>query len=228
MKLSLKNFVIVMAHPDDELFSFGAWLNQVNTIICCTYRKNHEKIRCLETICEKFDIELHFVENKPFYIDIAFTVNCIENLLTEKNILTHHPNDLHQDHKQTTLSTIEILKELNYKTKLLLYTNHLSQSQTYPLGEIGTAITLPPNKKEFYFDAVYSFCLDDNLQKDKFFALEAMHDLRNPQINISIKHSLKHLNKLIKRKLSTKDKSYYRRSIRANELFFVVDDFKEF
>jgi hypothetical protein len=89
-----------MAHPDDELFSFGAWLNQVNTIICCTYRKNHEKIRCLETICEKFDIELHFVENKPFYIDIAFTVNCIENLLTEKNILTHHPNDLHQDHKR--------------------------------------------------------------------------------------------------------------------------------
>jgi len=146
-----------------------------------------------------------------------------------KLIITPHPQiDSHQDHKQTTLSTIEILKELNYKTKLLLYTNHLSQSQTYPLGEIGTAITLPPNKKEFYFNAVYSFCLDDNLQKDKFFALEAMHDLRNPQINISIKHSLKHLNKLIRRKLSTKDKSYYRRSIRANELFFVVDDFKEF
>ena len=52
-----------------------------------------------------------------------------------------------------------------------------------------------------------------------------MHDLRDSLIFISIKQSLNHLVNMIKRKLkyTGKDKSYYKRAIRANELFFVVE-----
>ena len=89
-----------------------------------------------------------------------------------------------------------------------------------------SSITLPPNKTAFYFDSVYSFDLDISLQSDKFFALEAIHDLRDSLVFISIKKAYKQFNKMFKRVLSGKDKSYYKRAVRANELFFVVESEK--
>jgi len=139
-------------------------------------------------------------------------------------ILSSHPEiDSHPDHKYTTLALLESMKAINYKAKLLLYTNHLTLSETYPLGDIYSAITLPPNKKDFYFDSVYSFNLDKDSQIDKFFALEAIHDLRDSEIFLYIKSAYKYLNKVIKRKIIGKDKSYYKRAIRDNELFFVLE-----
>jgi LmbE family N-acetylglucosaminyl deacetylase len=139
-------------------------------------------------------------------------------------IITPHPIiDTHPDHQQTTLALIDVLKETNHRCKLLLYTNHLKLSETYPIGAMHSSVTLPPNKKEFYFDALYSFELDKELQIDKFFALESIHDLRDSLLFISIKKSFGHLNKMIKRKITGKDKSYYKRAVRANELFFVVE-----
>lgn len=139
-------------------------------------------------------------------------------------IITPHPAiDSHCDHQQTTFALLEALKTTKHKCRLLLYTNHLKQSETYPIGDMYSCITLPPNENIFYFDSLYSFGLNSDLQLDKFFALEALHDLRDSKLTISIKYSFKHLNKLIKRKITGKDKSYYKRAIRANELFFVVE-----
>ena len=138
-------------------------------------------------------------------------------------IITPHPSiDSHPDHKYTTIALSHVLQETNHNCKLFLYTNHLPISETYPIGKMNSAVTLPPNKKEFYFDSIYSFGLDKDLQIDKFFALESIHDLRDSLIFISIKKSLKHLNKMIKREVTGKDKSYYKRAVRANELFFVM------
>lgn len=139
-------------------------------------------------------------------------------------ILTAHPIiDSHPDHKQTTIAAMQVIRDLNYKCKFLLYTNHLELSETYPVGKIHSSITLPPNKSDFYFDSLYSFNLDKDLQIDKFFALEAMHDLRNSLVFLSGKYAWKHFSKMFKRELTGKDKSYFKRAMRANELFFVVE-----
>ncbi len=161
---------------------------------------------------------------KPVYSSFLEDLISIITQTKPAIILTPHPTiDRHSDHKYTTLALIDALKATNHSCKLLLYTNHLKLSETYPIGEINSSITLPPNKEDFYFDSIYSSELDYNLQVDKFFALEAMHDLRDSLIFISIKQSIKHLNKMIKRKFFGKDKSYYKRATRANELFFVVE-----
>jgi hypothetical protein len=139
-------------------------------------------------------------------------------------IITPHPSiDSHPDHKYTTITLSHALQETNHNCKLFLYTNHLELSETYPIGKMNSAVTLPPSKKKFYFDSLYSFGLDKDLQIDKFFALESIHDLRDSLVFISIKKSLKHLNKMIKREVTGKDKSYYKRAVRANELYFVVE-----
>jgi hypothetical protein len=155
-------------------------------------------------------------------------LNDLKEIITQIKpdiIITPHPTiDSHQDHKHTTIGLIKAMKSLNFSCKLLLYTNHLELSETYPIGKINSSISLPPNLKEFYFDSVYSFELDSEMQVDKFFTLESIHDLRDSLVFFSIKRALKHLNKLIKRKITGKDNNYFRRSVRANELFFVVED----
>jgi len=160
------------------------------------------------------------VNYESFLNDIGLILESIKPDI----IVTSHPEiDSHTDHKYTTSALLESMKNINFEAKLLLYTNHLTLSETYPLGEIYSAITLPPNKKDFYFDSVYSFNLDKDSQIDKFFALEAIHDLRDSEIFLYIKSAYKYLNKVIKRKIIGKDKSYYKRAIRDNELFFVVE-----
>ncbi len=161
---------------------------------------------------------------KPIYEAFHHDLQEIITQLKPDIIITPHPAiDSHPDHKQTSLTLFEVLQETHHECKLLLYTNHLQLSESYPLGKMYASVTLPPNKNAFYFDSLYSFALDKELQIDKFFALESIHDLRDSLLFISIKKSLKHLNKMIKRELTGKDKSYYKRAVRANELFFVVE-----
>ena len=165
----------------------------------------------------------------PVHVEPRFDsfLNDLEQIILQTQpeyIITSHPEiDSHPDHKYTTYALIEVLKKVDLTCKLLTYTNHLSLSETYPIGELHSSITLPPNKNPFYFDSVYSFELDESLQKDKFFALEAIHDLRDSLVSISIKKAYKHFNKMLKRVISGKDKSYFKRAVRANELFFVVE-----
>jgi len=140
-----------------------------------------------------------------------------------KYIITPHPTiDSHPDHKESTYLIIELLLELELNSTLLLYTNHLTTSELYPHGAIGSSIDLPPNFKDLLFDSIYSFQLNQNLQKDKFFAIESMHDLRDSLIQLSLKRAWKLTIKLLKSKIISKDKSYFRRAVRANELFFVA------
>ena len=160
---------------------------------------------------------------KPTYNSLKNDLETILLTTKPKLILTPHPAiDSHKDHKESTYLIIELILKLNLNTKLLLYTNHLVTDELYPLGEIGEYITLPPNFKIFPYDSLYSFSLDKELQNDKYFAIEAMHDLRDSLLWISTKKVAKLLQKRIKNQIFSKNKSYFRRSVRANELFFVA------
>ena len=75
-----------------------------------------------------------------------------------KCITPHIDIDSHADHKYTSIAILEVMKNIAYEAKLLLYTNHLSLSETYPIGEIHSSISLPPNRKDFYFDSLLNLC----------------------------------------------------------------------
>jgi len=194
-------------NPDKDAFSLRTSIEDMNKF----RRVSHADIK-LPNITKP--------NHKAFVNDLTLIIE----QLKPTNIVTPHPAiDSHPDHKYTTYALLDALKETKHRCKIMAYTNHLALSEFYPVGNMHASITLPPNFKEFYFDSIYSFNLDANLQIDKFFALEAIHDLRDSSIQISIKKAYKQLDKLITRAIKGKDKSYYKRAVRANELFFVIE-----
>ncbi|MGD9209664.1 MAG: PIG-L family deacetylase [Desulfobacteraceae bacterium] len=140
-------------------------------------------------------------------------------------IITPYPAlDKHKDHKLSSLALFEAIKKINLKKgDLYLYTNHHTLNEHYPYGKMGGLISLPPNFKEtIYFDEIYSHTLSIDNMKDKLLALEAMNDLRLDTEWRSFAGAVKLANANFKKTIMDKEKSYYRRAIRSNELFFVV------
>lgn len=143
-------------------------------------------------------------------------------------VVAPHPSlDVMPDHQLTTLALLEALGGEAANVTLLLYTNHHVLSEYYPFGPADAAVTLPP-----WFDAalpvgsVYAHRLDADEQRDKLFALDAMHDLRaaprrltgGPVDRFLLRLRLA-VTGLVRDPVS--DYSYYRRAVRPNELFFV-------
>jgi LmbE family N-acetylglucosaminyl deacetylase len=133
--------------------------------------------------------------------------------------------DFHNDHKFTTIALLQAMHELNYtKAELWMYTNHYAKPDYYPIGKWGSAISLPPyfHNKPMYFQKIYSHSLSKEDQIDKLYALDAMNDLR---LNAEW-HSTSGLYKVLKDKITDKfyneEFDYFRRSVRSNELFFVI------
>lgn len=152
--------------------------------------------------------------------DLSFLIKKINPTV----IVTPYPKlDDHADHKFSTIAVFEAIMALELrKGKLFLYTNHTANN-TYPIGTIGNSISLPPNfNTNLPFESLYSHELSQDAQMDKLLALEAMNDLR-------MDTEWRYWDKLAKRsglglsrKLLNKEKDYYIRSVRSNELFFVL------
>lgn len=149
-------------------------------------------------------------------------------ILTKKPgiiVSTYPALDTHFDHKFTTIALIQAMKELNYKNcELWLYTNHYPITEMYPEGKLGSAISLPPHVEEegVYFDRICSFPLSEELQSDKTIALDAMNDLRPDTQYRNTKASWLQTKQNFFDKLYLNESDYFRRSVRSNELFFVV------
>jgi len=156
-------------------------------------------------------------------------VGNMESLLTEIKptlIASPYPKiDGSGDHKFSTIALIEAIKNLQIKEgSLLLYTNHLPNSEIYPFGQNGGTISLPPNfDTTLFFNSLYSFPLSVEKQGDKVLVLDAMNDIRLDTEWRSIKGAFVLLLKNIRNAIFNSDYSYYRRAVRSNELYFVVD-----
>lgn len=140
-------------------------------------------------------------------------------------IITPYPKlDSHLDHKFTSIALFEALKKIGInKGKLLLYTNHLPESGSYPYGKTRTPITLPPNfESSLYFKNIYSFPLSKKLQQEKILALDAMNDLRLDTDYLKTKSAFIYALKIFKRNTVGPQIDYFRRSVRSNELFFEI------
>lgn len=141
-------------------------------------------------------------------------------------IITPYPRlDTHPDHKYSTGAVLEALGNLDIRSgQLLLYSNHCTTSTYVPYGPIYSGVALPPVFDEpLLFDRIYSWSLSPQQQKDKYFALEAMNDLRLDTEWRSFGGTLKYFLKKARHSLFNKDFSYYRRAVRRDEVFFVVD-----
>ncbi len=142
-------------------------------------------------------------------------------ILSPSPILDNHP-----DHRYSAIALFEAIRNTKLKKgKLLLYTNHFTLNEYYPYGDAGGAVSPPPNFQKLYFESIYSFNLSKALQKEKILALDAMNDLRLDTEWQTPKGAFKvGLKELLKRDfLGIEYANYYRRAIRENELFLVVD-----
>lgn len=145
-------------------------------------------------------------------------------------IVAPHPAlDAAPDHQFTTVALLEALEALDERDAvLLLYTNHHVLAEYYPFGPADSAMTPPPwFDREQQFGGIYSFPLGFSDRQSKLFALEAMHDLRPAPRTITgedpltrlVGQAAHHLREFVGNPFGTY--SYYRRAVRANELFFV-------
>jgi len=147
-------------------------------------------------------------------------VTLLDKIQPDIIILPHPKLDRHIDHKLSTEALFEALQKSKIrKGKLLLYTNHSTRSEYYPYGPKGETMTLPPEfTGTIYFNSIFSYPLSKKTQKNKMFALEAMSDLRYAKTKSFFLDPCKNSPTII-----CKDYSYIRRSIRSNELFFIID-----
>jgi hypothetical protein len=167
-----------------------------------------------------------YLKGSSNWISLVENIKVLLDTIKPELIITPYPViDSNSDHKFTTVALLEALKGKNIRNgRLLLYTNHHSKSEFFPFGNSGYGITLPPNFNDsLYFNSIYSIPLSTTIQNDKMFALEAMNDLRLDTEWLNVKGSAKITSEIFLRKILAKDKDYFRRAVRSNELFFVVD-----
>lgn len=146
-------------------------------------------------------------------------------------IVVPHPQlDPSPDHLCTTLAVCEALKKTaSREGRFYFYVNHSRHSELYPLGPAGSGSSLWPI---FASDKVgpcgfYSHALSQDRQREKFLALEAMHDVRS--MNAPQPLGMRgHLRKIrgefgaALHGMGLPATSYLRRAVRPDEFFFVV------
>ena len=141
--------------------------------------------------------------------------------------------DNHADHQYTTVALIEALEERGWEGALLLYTNHPTAAEPYPLGPNTALESLPPwFGDELPFGAVLSYPVDQTTRSLNYLALEAMHDLRPFEHRVIAPFAERARDLAAEgvwRALGRHDKlpgylyDYLRRGPRPNEIYLVLD-----
>jgi len=141
--------------------------------------------------------------------------------------------DSHADHQYTTVALIEALEERGWDGALLLYTNHPTRAEPYPLGPNTALESLPPwFGDELPFLTVLSYPVDETTRRLNYLALEAMHDLRPFEHRVTtpfLERTRDLAAEAVWRALGRHDKlpgylyDYLRRGPRPNEIYLVLD-----
>lgn len=132
--------------------------------------------------------------------------------------------DSNKDHKYTTIALAEAMDFNMKEVKILTYTNHHTHNELYPYGAIFSTSSLAPKfGDDNICSGIYSHQLDRSKQVKKFYALESMHDLRDPLVHIGFSRAFAFAFKQLRRVINGKEKSYYRRAVRTNEIFYYLD-----
>jgi LmbE family N-acetylglucosaminyl deacetylase len=158
---------------------------------------------------------------------VADLAHVLKSLKPQVIVLPHPLLDAHPDHRFAALALFEAIAAAGLdQGELFLYTNHHVLTEMYPFGEDDGQVSLPPWLDDTWlFFRVFSYQLHQGQQSEKYFALEAMHDLRGSPSDQRNSMELLGLGlgKVFSELLDLEDaRSYFRRAVRPNEIFFVV------
>ncbi|MCA9528875.1 MAG: PIG-L family deacetylase [Myxococcales bacterium] len=147
-------------------------------------------------------------------------------------IVAPHPMlDVHSDHVAVGLAVMEAIERAGLTDgTLLLYVIHDKGSGPYgslqPVGPRDGVVSLPPARFDAPIaDRIYSSPVSTEQRRMKLFALDAFRDLRSVQTGLtpSVPAAVTAALRDVYRRLVVPDASFYRRAVRPNELFFVID-----
>lgn len=155
---------------------------------------------------------------KATWNNLITDLTALINNIKPDVIVTPHPAlDKHADHKFSTIAVFEALKNTNINHgHFFFYVIHSTLSAKYPYGPRHAPVTIPPNFEDSTEYSVYSYPLDKRQQIEKMFALNAMHDIALIPGDFSRKKSI------AKRKKFYPAYDYFKKYIRANEIFLVT------
>lgn len=146
----------------------------------------------------------------------------IEHFRPEVLVAPHPQLDPHPDHVHATRALEQAVALSAWRPEqLLLYANHLHDSDRWPMGPAGTGVALPPCVGGLSADALWSPPLDAASQRDKALALAMQHDLQPP---LPLR---KRVRRWVQRLLvgrcwpGTGENEYFRKAVRRHELFWV-------
>lgn len=146
-----------------------------------------------------------------------------------KQVVCPHPvMDGHQVHLDVIGATLKALVELNDpEVELLGALIHVPAARTYPIGPMNSPIALPVRQeRQKAFDRLEAHWLSPDDQQLKIYALDANHDLRSVPLPYAEETgALAYARRRLRQKLTGTAKvastDYYRRAVRACELFCV-------
>ena len=144
-------------------------------------------------------------------------------------VMPHPGLDPNPDHLFATVALREALQSICSKTgRMFLYSVHNRRSELWPFGPSGSGVALLPILPDdgVCADGFYSHALSAERQRQKFIALEAMHDVRDLQwpggsplrIGSRVLAELR----AMAHGMGVDPTSYLRRAVRPDELFFVT------
>lgn len=153
---------------------------------------------------------------------VADLVALLEHFRPEVVVTPHPELDPHSDHVAATQALYQAIATSAWKPELaLLYANHLSDNDRWPMGPAGFGVALPPAIQALPADALWSPGLSPERQLDKAMALTMQYDLQG---RLPIKQRLR---RLIQRLLvgrrwpATGEDDFFRKAVRRHEVFWV-------
>jgi len=90
--------LIIQAHPDDEVVCFSPFFGNCD-IACITYHPERSKV--LEQLSVEYNFTLYNLDYEPFVLmdKQHLILEALESIVPSYDtLITHHFNDLHQDH----------------------------------------------------------------------------------------------------------------------------------
>lgn len=146
-------------------------------------------------------------------------------------IVTPHPQlDPHPDHVFASAAVCDAIDAAGLKDgRVFFYCAHNRRSELWPFGPQGAGVAFPPVLAEDGSSAAdfYSHPLSEQRQRDKFIALEAMHDIRQiegmggPSLIAALRRAMDECRGFA-HGMGVDPTDYLRRAVRPDELFFVA------
>lgn len=144
-------------------------------------------------------------------------------------ICPHPALEIHGDHVFATVAVAQALRDLpDQPRSVFLYAVHNQGAPTFPFGPSDALVGLPPWRREGWIaEALYSHLLTADARRAKYFAVEAMHDVRAhgqgaPRRPLELVRAIRREVGAYLAGLGLHPTTLLRRAPRPNEMYFVV------